>query len=206
MNFDEKAITWDNDNRINRAKIISEEISKSIEIKKSYKALEFGCGTGLVSFDLLGKFENISLVDTSKGMIEILNSKIQQNEIKNMTAFQLDINNQKILMGKYDVIYTSMALHHIKDIEEVLKNLYELLNPNGYICIIDLDEEDGRFHSDDKTFDGHNGFNQNKLKLLMGKIGFKNIEAHNFYNGIKVIGHENIEYTLFLMKGNKVEL
>lgn len=47
MNFNIEAINWDNERRTKRAKIIANEIIKSIQIKEQYRALEFGCGTGL---------------------------------------------------------------------------------------------------------------------------------------------------------------
>lgn len=50
MDFDIQSITWDDERRKNRAKLIAQEISKSIHIEKQYTALEFGCGTGLISF------------------------------------------------------------------------------------------------------------------------------------------------------------
>ena len=40
MNFDVQSITWDDERRKNRAKLIAEEISKSIQIEKQYTALE----------------------------------------------------------------------------------------------------------------------------------------------------------------------
>ena len=92
MNFDIESITWDDERRKNRAKLIAEEISKSIQIEKQYTALEFGCGTGLISFCLNDKFEIITLVDTSKGMVDVLNSKIETFKINNMKAYQIDIN------------------------------------------------------------------------------------------------------------------
>lgn len=95
MNFDEKSVTWDNEKRMNRAKIVAEEISKAVSITKANTAMEFGCGTGQVSFNLQDKFKKIVLVDTSKGMIEILNSKIQENGIKNMMGIMVLI---KILL------------------------------------------------------------------------------------------------------------
>ncbi|ETI97577.1 MAG: Methyltransferase type 12, partial [Leuconostoc sp. DORA_2] len=144
MDFDIQSITWDDERRKNRAKLIAQEISKSIHIEKQYTALEFGCGTGLISFCLNDKFEMITLVDTSKGMVDVLNSKINEFEIDNMKAYQIDINESNILPeNSYDVIYTSMALHHIIDTETTIKNLYKLLKSDGYLCIIDLDEEDG---------------------------------------------------------------
>ncbi|WP_026882948.1 class I SAM-dependent methyltransferase [Clostridium akagii] len=204
MGFDIKAITWDNEKRKSRAKVIAEEISKTIQIKKRYNALEFGCGTGLVSFNLYDKFKSITLVDISKGMINMLNSKIEEHKIHNMKAYNTDINNEHILPeSSYDVVYASMALHHIIDTETTLKNLYRLLKKDGYLCIIDLDEEDGSFHREEKDFKGHNGFNQNELKELSLKIGFKEIEVNTFYNDEKILEETAVKYSLFLMIGKK---
>ena len=204
MNFDIESITWDDERRKNRAKLIAEEISKSIQIKKQYTALEFGCGTGLISFCLNDKFEMITLVDTSKGMVDVLNSKIETFKINNMKAYQIDINENHILPeNSYDVIYTSMALHHIIDTETTIKNLYRLLKKDGYLCIIDLDEEDGSFHKEEKDFNGHNGFNQNDLKNVLLETGFKEVEANTFYKDEKLVEEMKVKYSLFLMIGRK---
>ena len=204
MNFDIQSITWDDERRKNRAKLIAEEISKAIQIEKQYTALEFGCGTGLVSFCLNDEFEMITLVDTSKGMIDVLNSKIKAFEIDNMKAYQIDINeNHTLPENSYDVIYTSMALHHIVDTETTIKNLYKLLKLDGYLCIIDLDEEDGSFHKEEKDFNGHNGFNQNALKNVLLEIGFKEAEVNTFFKDEKLVEETKVEYSLFLMVGRK---
>ena len=204
MNFDVQSITWDDERRKNRAKLIAEEISKSIQIEKQYTALEFGCGTGLISFCLNDKFEMITLVDTSKGMVDVLNSKIKAFEIDNMKVYQIDINENHILPGdSYDVIYTSMALHHIIDTKATIKNLYRLLKLNGYLCIVDLDEEDGSFRKEERDFNGHNGFNQNVLKNILLQIGFKEVDTNTFYEDLKVVEEMNVKYSLFLMIGKK---
>lgn len=204
MDFDIQSITWDDERRKNRAKLIAQEISKSIHIEKQYTALEFGCGTGLISFCLNDKFEMITLVDTSKGMVDVLNSKINEFEIDNMKAYQIDINESNILPeNSYDVIYTSMALHHIIDTETTIKNLYKLLKSDGYLCIIDLDEEDGSFHKEERDFNGHNGFNQNVLKNILLEIGFKEVDTNTFYEDLKVVEEMNVKYSLFLMIGKK---
>jgi Methylase involved in ubiquinone/menaquinone biosynthesis len=204
MNFDIASITWDDEKRRSRAKLIAEEINKSIQIKKQYTALEFGCGTGLISFCLNDKFEMITLVDTSKGMVDVLNSKIKTFEINNMKAYQMDINEKHTLPeNSYEVIYTSMALHHIIDTETTIRNLYRLLKKDGYLCIIDLDEEDGSFHKEEKDFNGHNGFNQNDLKNVLLETGLKDVEANTFYEDEKVVEEMNVKYSLFLMVGRK---
>jgi ubiquinone/menaquinone biosynthesis C-methylase UbiE len=200
MDFDDYAKTWDTDKRVERAKIVANEISSSVGESSSCSAMEFGCGTGLVSFNLYDKFKDITLVDSSKAMIEVLHSKIDKCLVSNMTAIQLDILDHKSIEKKFDVIYSSMALHHIHDTKGIVKKFYELLNEDGYLCIVDLDEEDGSFHKNYVDYDGHNGFNQDELKSILRGAGFKDVKCNTFYYDTKVIDNEEIEYSLFIMK------
>ncbi|HEY5561539.1 MAG TPA: class I SAM-dependent methyltransferase [Clostridiaceae bacterium] len=203
MSFDDYAKTWDTDKRIERAKIIAKEISNSIDVDKNCCAMEFGCGTGLISFNLYDKFRRIALVDSSKGMLDILNSKIDKYKVTNMETYNLDISGSNLLDMKFDVIYNSMVLHHIQDINSLIKNFHKLLNKDGYLCIVDLDEEDGSFHKEDPGFQGHNGFNQEALKNVLVDSGFKNVEVKTFFYGEKIIEGNTINYSLFLMKAKK---
>lgn len=203
MNFDSDAKNWDTDLRINRAKVIAEEIGKYIDSDKQYSAMEFGCGTGLISFNLHDKFKNITLIDSSQGMIDILNSKINNYKINNMIPYHLDITNNEPLNLNFDVIYNSMVLHHIPDTNEIIKDFYKLLNKEGYLFIVDLDEDDGSFHSNYSEYDGHNGFNQEYLKSTLSSAGFKDIESNTFYYGEKRIEEKVVNYSLFLMRARK---
>lgn len=158
----------------------------------------------VLSFNLIDKFEHITLIDTSEGMIETVNSKIQDLKVKNMKAIQVDINDNVEIQGeKFNVIYTSMALHHIIDIRTTLKNLYGMLMETGYLCIVELVEDDGSFHKSEKDFNGHNGFNQERLKRLLEELEFKSVITNIFYNDVKIIESSEINYSLFLMIGKK---
>lgn len=151
MNFNEVAKSWDTEQRIDRAKILADSISNKLENTKHMKALEIGCGTGLVTLNLNKIFKEIYCIDTSEEMIKILNNKVQENNIKNIHPVLNDIINIK-----FDVIYSSMVFHHIENIKHELKRIKNLLNSNGYLIIIDLDEDDGSFHMDETDFHGHN--------------------------------------------------
>lgn len=201
--FDDYAKTWDTDKRINRAKIIANEISNLIDADKNYSAMEFGCGTGLVSFNLYDKFKKITLIDSSKEMINVLNSKIRKYKVDNMIACYLDISDENSLDMKFDVIYNSMVLHHIHDIEAIISKFYELLNDDGYLYIVDLDEEDGSFHKEYPDFNGHNGFNKEKLRNILNTAGFNEVESNTFFYDEKIIEDQKINYSLFLMKARK---
>ena len=203
MSFDNYAKNWDTDLRINRAKIIAKEIQNVIGCKKDCTAMEFGCGTGLISFNLINWFKNITLIDSSKNIITILNDKIEKYNIDNIKAYKSDITVDEKKTDKYDVIYNSMVLHHISDTESIIKEFYELLNDEGELCIVDLNEEDGRFHQKEIGFKGHNGFCQKNLKEILTNARFKDIEIRTFFYGEKNIDNEKINYSLFIVKAKK---
>ncbi|MBH1940426.1 class I SAM-dependent methyltransferase [Mobilitalea sibirica] len=203
MSFNESALNWDTEKRIKRAKIIAKEIIRAIEPRDNLTAMEFGCGTGLISFNMYERFEMIYLVDSSQGMIDQLNSKIIESNIKNMKAYCTDITKESLNGMKLDVIYHSMVLHHIKDTNFIIKSFYDLLNDSGCLCIVDLDEEDGSFHRKESGFDGHNGFHQDSLKKILEHNGFQEIKSRTFFYDHKEIDGQTISYSLFIMTGRK---
>lgn len=200
MSFDDYARNWDTDRRINRARIIANEIEKVIQVNKELSAMEFGCGTGLISFNLYDKLEKITLIDTSKAMIDILNSKIERYKVKNMIAKCQDINDEE---DRFDVIYNSMVLHHINNTENIIERFHELLNNEGYLVIVDLNKEDGKFHKEYPDFNGHNGFEQEELHNILKKVGFKNVDSRTIYYDTKIIDGESVDYSLFLIEARK---
>ena len=70
--FDERAKDWDSDpKKVERARVVAEAIRKAIPLEHSMKALEYGCGTGLLSFALQPDLGQITLADTSQGMLDV---------------------------------------------------------------------------------------------------------------------------------------
>jgi len=114
----------------------------------------------------------------------------------------LDIFDEEII-ETFDVIYTSMVLHHIQDISGLANKFYALLNDGGQVIIVDLDKEDGSFHKNEPGFNGHNGFDQEKLKKIFLEAGFKAVESTTFFYDEKKIEGKNIKYSLFIMKAKK---
>lgn len=202
MHFDEESKKWDTEYRVQRAKKISAEIETYIGENSCLKAMEFGCGTGLISENLTDKFSDILMMDSSEGMIAQLKLKIEKNSIKNMKLwcgdlFQFDDNE------KFDVIYTSMVFHHVEELPKVIKKLYELLNKDGKLIVVDLCPDDGGFHDEIDGFSGHNGFELTAMSDLLKNAGFEIMESRVFYSGIKENKDDGQPYQLFSMCGIK---
>jgi len=202
--FNNKALEWDNERRVKRAKIIADKIYDVVEVKKDSSAMEYGCGTGLISFNLADKFDSIVLMDLAQAMIDVLNKKIELSGNKNMKPVLKDLVKEEYNEEKFDLIYNSMVLHHIIDTEKIIKTFYSILNDNGVLCIVDLDKDDGSFHKDDPEFNGHSGFDHEYIANVFRKAGFVNIKIETFYHSeVQVLG-ETVPYSLFCISGKKV--
>jgi len=202
MNFDDVAREWDNEKRIERAKIIANKIKSTIPVGQDKSAMEFGCGTGLVSFNLYNEFKNITLIDSSKEMINIANNKIDTLNLNNINTYCGDLVESKY-NEKFDIIYSSMALHHVVDINELCKEFYNMINLNGTLCIVDLNKDDGSFHKNEIGFNGHNGFSKEWLKNILEANGFSNIKSQTFYEGTKKVDNHELIYSLFIITADK---
>jgi 2-polyprenyl-3-methyl-5-hydroxy-6-metoxy-1,4-benzoquinol methylase len=203
--FDRKAKDWDNDpEKIERARVLASEIMDYFSDRSIVNAFEYGCGSGLLSFFLKDNFKKITLGDRSKGMLEVLNEKIKRNKIDNFKPVRIDLEKEMI-NEKFGIIYTLMTLHHIKKLDMIIAKFNQLLEAGGYLCIADLEKEDGTFHSQIKNYDGHYGFDKEALNNLLIKHGFKIDLYKVFYKiGKKIDTGERKEYPLFLVIAQKL--
>jgi SAM-dependent methyltransferase len=172
--FDIKAVEWDkNPIHWDRSVAITSRIKKLIPFNKQMIALEYGAGTGIASFLLKDYLKEITMMDSSSEMVRVMNEKIKTTKVKNLKTLNFDLEHTDYSGGKFDLIFTQMVLHHVTDIENIIRKFYDLLNPGGYIAIADLYPEDGSFHGED--FNGHKGFDIEILSNQVKKQGFTNI-------------------------------
>jgi ubiquinone/menaquinone biosynthesis C-methylase UbiE len=140
--------------------------------------LDYGCGTGLLSFLLSYKVGSICAADVSDGMLAQVRKKITGGNIKNIEAVNFDITKDKPLSKTFDLIVSAMAMHHIEDALGVITKLEKLLKPGGWIAVADLCKEDGSFHEAGIAL--HKGFEPEEIvkhikSLKMASVIYKNV-------------------------------
>jgi 2-polyprenyl-3-methyl-5-hydroxy-6-metoxy-1,4-benzoquinol methylase len=170
--FDRHAAAWDADpERIRRTQAIAEAIGEGVPVDPSMTAMEYGCGTGLLSFPLSERFKQILLVDSSQGMLDVLSKKIGESGKTNMRALNADLLVERdVRLEAVSVIYSALVLHHVGDVEKIFTIWHSLLKSPGYLFIADLDKENGMFHGPE--FTGHNGFDRESLGAIARATGF----------------------------------
>ena len=202
--FDREAASWDKEpGRVKLATDITDAIRQDVELSSDMDVLDFGCGTGLVTLQLQPFIHSITGVDGSHGMIDILKQKIEERNLTNVKTRLIDMEKGDDLEGSYHLIVSSMTFHHIKEIRALLDQFYQVALPSGYLCIADLDPEEGLFHSDNKGV-VHFGFNREKMCQSFIEAGFENVRHRTAATVIKPVNNGKMtEFTVFLVTGQK---
>ena len=98
------------------------------------KCLSICCGSGGIERRLsrLGVAGKILGIDIAPGAIAEAKRKAEAEQLNNISYQVVDLNKAALPIEEYDIIWANGALHHIENIEEVVKKLYDSLKPGGY--------------------------------------------------------------------------
>ena len=185
------------------ARDISQSMIREISLTPDMDVLDFGCGTGLLTFALQPFVHSITGVDSSSGMLDVFKTKIKEQNLNNVKAEYIDLDKGDVLSGSYHLIVSSMTLHHIKNITPLLKQFYSTLLPSGRLAIADLDLDDGQFHSNNEGV-FHCGFDRKVLRRMLIDTGFSDVQHLTAAQIEKPVeGGRTRLFSMFLMNGRK---
>ncbi len=201
--FDSKARQWDENPVFQaRADKIAAAIQAAVPLTTTMRALDYGSGTGMLSFPLQDQLGHITLKDTSAGMLQVVEEKIAAWGIANMSTRVMDLTAAPLPEERYDLIYSSMTLHHVPNTGAILGAFHALLNPGGWLCIADLDLEDGSFHG--SHVDVHPGFQRDSLALQTAQAGFSEVDFSTVFEIVKETESGARAYPVFLMVARRI--
>ena len=191
--FDDAAATWDDDpGHEQRQVAVERAIEEAVALTPRMSALDVGAGTGRLSILLSDRVGSVVVTDPSAGMVQVARERIQAAGLGDrLRAVQADLTTDP-LEGAYDVVWSSMALHHVQDLAGLLRSVAELLVDGGRLAIADLEEDrDGAFHADKADFAGHDGFDRERLAEQLADAGFGDVsfvEATTILKGDREFG------------------
>ncbi|MEO6791870.1 MAG: class I SAM-dependent methyltransferase [Ornithinibacter sp.] len=201
--FDDEAATWDDaPGHEERQVAVARAIEQAVALRPTTRALDVGSGTGRLSILLSERVGSVVLVDPSAGMVKVAQERIEAAGLSDrLRAVRADLTTGA-LDGTYDVAWSSMALHHVHDLQGLLRSVAGLLVGGGRLAIADLEEDrDGAFHADKVDFDGHHGFDRQRLAEQLAQAGFTDVsfvEATTIPKGDR-------EFGVFLCTATKSE-
>ena len=202
--FDQAAATWDEKpQRVKLAGEVADAIIREVPLTTDMNALDFGCGTGLLTLRLQPFVRTIIGADSSRGMLDILNTKIVAAGLDNICSMHYDPAQGDALKGKYHLIVSSMTLHHIQEIEPLFSQFHAALIPGGILCLADLDLDEGQFHAD-STGVFHEGFDRAAVRNSLTKAGFVEVRDLTATEIVKPAADGTTKsFSVFLMLAKK---
>jgi len=198
--FDKAAETWDEKpERVEHALRTAEAVIAMAPPAPDARILDYGCGTGTLAAALAGRSGAVVAADTSAGMISQLERKADETGINNIEAIILDPNALPVWKNEFDLVVSSMTLHHVEDIAPLLRLFANALKRGGALFLADLLEEDGSFHSDMEV--PHKGFDPEKLAEKLESLGLleKDIRV------IREIEKNGRKYPVFALLAEKID-
>ena len=199
--FDDEAATWDDDPGHEKRQVaVAQAIKEAVNLSPRMSAVDVGGGTGRLSILLADLVGSVVVTDPSAGMVQVARERIEAAGLSDrLRAVQADLTTDR-LDGAYDVVWSSMALHHVQDLDGLLRSVAGLLVDGGRLAIADLDEDpDGAFHADKVDFDGHHGFDRQRLAEQLARAGFADV---SFVDATTILKGDR-EFGVFLCTATK---
>lgn len=175
-----------------------------MDILDGPRVVELGCGSGAMADYMCRNGCNVVGVDFSHNLL-----KIARNRYPYVDFIEADICDYLPPL-KYDGLFTKDVLFHLppKDMERVLRNIKNILKPNGVFCIVmDMSNIEGEQYFDeelDKRFKVYyNYVSAETLKSMIEKAGLKvesitildeNEFASSYSHGVMAIYGSNKKY------------
>ncbi|MCX6683717.1 MAG: class I SAM-dependent methyltransferase [Methanoregula sp.] len=203
--FQEWANEYDNTlGKVKRHHKLLDLVVKLSGIKRNDQILDIGCGTGLLSLKFLNKTDcTITAIDSSSQMLKIFQKKIEKcNLTEKIHCAQESAEDMNFKPDQFDIIAATVALHHVKFKEPVIKNVYNYLKDGGRFVIGEIDMDTTGRLEDSRRLVRILNYLKDELVLAMKEGGVQAFERM-YDNGKKHILNDG-EYCIGFSQWTKL--
>ncbi len=168
-------------------------IEKKLILKKTYKILDVGCGSGNLCFFLAKKCEKIVGIDISKNAINFAKDMKQKLSIHNCDFIKVsETKDFPFKKDYFDIIFLSEIIEHLDKPSNIIKKSLNVLKKKGVIFLTTPNyksfwpvlEKFCDFFNLTPKMGGHQHitkFSRKKLSVLMSSLNLTEIESGSFY-------------------------
>jgi ubiquinone/menaquinone biosynthesis C-methylase UbiE len=150
------------------------EFVKCARVGKKYRILDAGGGTGFYSITLAAEGHDVVILDKSKRMLKMAETKADRLGVANRVEALLgDMQNIQQPEESFDVIMCDLALCHVDNPLKVLSEFSRVLRKDGILSLI---VENKMFFSVAEAFKGSipealKRFKEEPLFVTINKLG-----------------------------------
>jgi ubiquinone/menaquinone biosynthesis C-methylase UbiE len=127
--------------RMRRHHRMLDRVVSAARVRDGERVLDLGCGTGLLSLKFLRAAGcRVVGVDKSPDMLACFERKIGELGLEGRVTLSVgDAASLDPGMGTFDVIASTVTLHHVKDKAPMIRSLFRRLGPGGRFVMGDVD-------------------------------------------------------------------
>ncbi len=159
---------------------IVNRLTSAPKLRTKAKILDMGAGSGFftirVANKLRKKFPGVSFyaMDATPAMLLVIERKAEDiipffGLAENITGSIKEAKNYASVPKQFDVVFSTLMLHHCPDISKVFHSIKEVLKPSGKAVIIDLCRHSFKEFKEEMS-DIHLGFDPEQIRRTTRKM------------------------------------
>ena len=99
------------------------------------KVLEVAAGTGIVTSAIAQTCVSVVATDYAAAMVKVLEQRVKDAGLKNVTCEQADIYALSYQPGEFDAVVAANVLHLVPDLPAALQALRNVMKPGGSLVV-----------------------------------------------------------------------
>ncbi|EPQ27048.1 uncharacterized protein PFL1_05332 [Pseudozyma flocculosa PF-1] len=202
--FNTEAQTWDTQAEVveSSSRCLSHLVSSPLlppSQLSQLDALEIGCGTGLLTLPLSGHVSSILALDTSHGMVEMLDHKLESRRADAAKSGRvtakvklLEDATDPVLEGKrFGLVLSHLVMHHVPHMQHLVDVMYACTAHGGRVWISDFEntgKEAEAFHPVAKHAGvERHGLERQEMRDILAKAGYANVDVFESFRLDKTV-------------------
>jgi len=150
-----------------------EKILSFLDLQPNNIVADLGCGSGVFTIPISKKVKKIYGIDIEPKMIQVLNQKILQKNIKNISTLLSNGIKIPLETSSLNLLITVNTLHEFNDRNKVFKEIFRVLKPTGKLAVVDFKKKREDFGPPSKirisSRQAKKMFEQNCFRILITK-------------------------------------
>lgn len=147
---------------------------------RSHRALDLGCGAGHVAFAMARAGLEVTALDASGSMLDVVERTAGERGHTNLDIRQGLAEKLPCDDASFDWVVTRFSAHHWNNVPQAMKEAHRVLKPGGEIWIVDaMADENPLFDTTLQTVEllrdpSHvRNYRQSEWKAMLSEAGFR---------------------------------
>ncbi|MBE5762793.1 MAG: class I SAM-dependent methyltransferase [Clostridiales bacterium] len=145
--------------------------------REFFNIAELGCGGGRNIDALLNKYSKARIVGVDYSPLSV--EKAKEFNKKNMSRCEIkqgDVSKLDLPKNKFDLVTAFETIYFWPNIDKCFKNIFEILNDNGYFLIVnELEGEDKSSLKYEEMIEGLKVYKIVELECILKDAGFSEV-------------------------------